>query len=280
MNRSLPILLCCLLCFSFFIRVSSVNADIIPKEMKPIYVQANLTNLDDYPDHVFVQLETLGQEVRKKELINEKGQVRKGYKLNQLVILAVPGTLLDAAGGLDHLDGLDLLADPDVISSSLEPVESGQQLTPRPSDISGKDIFYTVSMDKNRLTFKKTGEKIYKEAPNAPDVNLLPYAFGVTFFVEWIIFMILIRWILPGPVPGTGRAFVCVLGAQVATLPLLWLFITHYHLYGTRIILGAELFAVLAETLVYRFAAKTRWQTAFIAALICNAASYGIGMLV
>ena len=265
-------LLCALLFFPCM-----AAGDIIPKEMKPIYVQANLTNLDAYPDYVFVQLETLGNDVREKKIIGEKGIVNRGYKFHRLEILAIPKKLAGDPVSLDHLD---LWQDPAIIRSDPNPVESGQQLVSKPSSLSGRDVYYTVAMEKDRLVFKKTGQKDYKESPNVPQINFLPWAFGVTFVVEWIVFMILIRFLVPGPVPGLGRYTLWVLAAQVLTLPLLWLVITEYNLYATRFFLAAELSAVAVETLVYRLGAKLKWRWALIVSALCNTVSYAVGMLV
>ncbi len=251
------------------------QADIIPKDMKSIYVQANITNLDEFPDYVFMQIETLGNEIRVKKIIEKDGKVNKGYKLNRLEIIAIPQTHAEAA---EDIESIDLGDAPQIIRSGKEPVECGQLLVSRPSSLAGKDVFYTVSIVDEKLVFNKTGEKEYKENPNHLDINLMAWAFFVTFIVELIVFFIL-RFVLPAPVPGKGRTFLCVLAAQVVTLPLLWLLITHYNLMGTLVFFGAESFAAAVEAIIYRFFAKLKWKSAIIASVVCNTISYIMGMM-
>ena len=254
----------------------SSRADILPKDMKAIYVQAVLTNQDQYPDHVFVKLETLGHEIRSKEVIGPDGKFMKGYKLNRLEILGVPKALLESQGGLE---GVDLLADPAIARTGAQRIEAGQQLVDRRSPLAGKEVFYRITLQGSTIKLTKTGEKTFDEHPNAVPVNLFLYGFLVTFVVELIVFVILVRYVLPGPSPGKGRTLASVLVAQVATLPLLWLIITHYRLMGTGVILGAETFAAGAEALIYHFAGRLKWRSAFSAALACNAASYLVGLM-
>lgn len=267
--------------------VGTVRADIIPKNMKPVYITTVLENLADYPDHVFIQLETLGPDnIRQVKLLDAKGRIIKGYKLNQLFVLAVPRDVFRARTGATgkanatepDLNKLDLLHDP-AIARSKQPIEAGQELVPRTSSVAGKEIFYrVVSIADGTVRLEKTGEKIFQEHPNDFPLNLFAYGFGLTLAVELVVFILLLRLVFRLPRPGTLRAVFSVITAQVVTLPLLWLMITHYNLMGTPVMAGAEAFAVVAETIVYNRLAGLSWKRAFIAALVCNAASYMVGM--
>ena len=271
--KSLPaVFAICLLAFAPVVR-----ADILPPDMKTIYVQAVLTNLNKHPDFVFVKLETLGDEIRSREVIGPDGKFVKGYKFNRLEILAVPKDLFQRKGGLE---GLDLRADPAIFRTGDQRIEAGVQLVPRSSPLAGKEVFYRLVMDGGgSVRLEKTGEKTFAEHPNSPPVNLFLAGFLVTFAVEFLVFVILVRFILAGPAPGMGRALGAVLAAQVATLPLLWLIIHRYRLMGTGVILGAEFFAAGVETIIYRFAGRLTWRRALTAALVCNGASYLVGRI-
>lgn len=271
MNR---ILLACMAALVFL--AAPAHGDIIPKDMKPIYVSAILTNMDTFPEYVFVQLETMGDEIRRKQVIGPRGSFMKGYKLNRLEILAVPRALFEKSGGLD---ALDLLHDPAIRRSVPQRIESGQELVSRPSSVAGKEVFYRIAFTGTGLELEKTGEKEFRDHPNHYPVNLFPYAFIITFAVELLVFFILVKLVFPVREAKAARLFLSVLAAQVATLPLLWLIITRYNLMGTLVMLGAESFAVAVETAIYRFLARLTWQRAFIAALICNGASYVVGMM-
>ena len=264
--------------FAFFLCAlyvaSPCRADIIPKDMKAIFVRANLTNLAEFDGRVFVKLETLGAQIREKEVIGPDGKVEKGYKLNRLEILAVPKDLFDSAGGLD---GLNLLGDPAIIRGDGEVLESGVQLVHRPSDLAGKDLYFKVKIAGGRLVFEKTGETAYKEAPNYVP-HLFFYAFAATFILEFFVFLILVKGVFRSSRPGWLRSLLCVFAAQIVSLPLLWFIITHYALMGTFVMLAAESFAVGVETLIYRYPGKLSWRRAFTASFACNLASYIIGL--
>lgn len=252
------------------------RADIIPKDMKPIYVSAILENMGDYPDYAFVQLETLGDEVRAAEVVRPGRGVIRGYKLNRLEILAVPKSLIADAGGIENVDLMD---DKAILRSGDVSIESGQQLVPRPSSMAGKEVHYAVRLAAGRVELEKTGEQIFDEHPNDYPVNLFLYGFIVTLGVELILFIAVIRLLFRRREPGAVRSVVVVAVAQAATLPVLWFMITRYDLMGTGVMLGAESFAVAVESVVYRFLAGLTWRQAFIAALLCNAASYVVGMM-
>lgn len=254
----------------------SAHADIIPKDMKPIYVSAVLENMGDYPGYTFVQFETLGDEVRKAEVILPGRGVSKGYKLNRMEVLAVPKTLVDQAGGIKNVDfvhGEGILRSGDIR------IESGQQLVPRLSSTAGKEVFYKITLGHGELELEKVGETVFKENPNHSPVNLFLYGFVVTLAVELIVFILMVRGIFRRREPGTVRAVAVVTVAQAATLPVLWFMITRYNLMGTAVMFGAESFAVVVECVIYRFFAKLTWRQAFFVALACNAASYVIGMM-
>lgn len=259
-----------------FLVAVPASADIIPKDMKPIYASAILENMKDYPDYTFIKLETLGDQVRAADIIAPGRGVSKGYKLNRLEILAIPKAVIDKAGGVENID---LLSDETILRSGDAVIESGQQLVPRPSSMAGKEVYYTVRLTNGKVELEKTGEKIFNEHPNTYPVNLFLYGFIVTLTVELIVFILMVRGIFRKREPGTLRSIVTVTVAQIATLPMLWFMITRYNLMGTAVMLGAESFAVAVECVIYRFFARLTWPQAFFAALVCNGASYIVGMM-
>ena len=265
-----------LLLATLLLTVVPARADIIPEGQKPIIVSAVLQNLADFPDYVFVRFETLGGEPRAAEPVLPGHGVIRSYKLNQLEILAVPKALIERAGGLDKVD---LAGDPAVLRSGGAPIESGQQLVPRSSPAGGMEVYYRVSLADGAVRLEKTGHRIFAEHPNTWPVNLFLWAFIVTFAVELLVFVSLVRLGFRRRDPGAVRAVLSVLAAQAATLPLLWLIIERYDLMGAPVMLMAESFAVAVESVVYRFLARLTWRQAFIAALLCNAASYAVGLL-
>lgn len=264
-----------LICF-FLPAITPVQADIIPQGQKSIYIQAHLTNLADYPELAFIHLETFSNQIRRKEIISVDGRINKGYKFNSLEIIAIPRADLKRAGGLEALDVFNNPA----ILRGLNPIKCGTKLVPTSSPLAGKDVYYQIDVTPQGLKFQETDKKSYTEGPNHPGINLFAWAFFITLMVEGICFLVLIKWVLAPPTPKLFRATLSLVSAQVITLPLLWFLITHFHLMGTGVILGAESFAVGAESLVYRFGAKLRWRAAMGTALTCNLISYAMGYLV
>lgn len=260
-------------------------ADIVPKNMKPIYVSALFDNLDEYPDHVFVQRQTMGDEVRHMAVIEPGRGVSRLYKFNRLEILAVPRPLFDAAGGKDGLEHLNL-DDPSVLRfEEEERLESGQQLVPAPSSVAGKDVHYRIMLTDTGVTLEKVGEEVFKEHPNYPPINLMLWAFVVTFVVELVVFLLCTRLFIrrgkPGRSGGPGwiRSVVVVLAAQVVTLPALWFLIHNYNLVTDTVILGMEAGVVVVETAIYRFLARLTWKQALLVAAACNVVSYCVGLM-
>ena len=58
---------------ALLILTGPARGDIIPQDMTPIYVSTILTNMDTFPEYVFVQLKTMGDEIRQKQVIGPKG---------------------------------------------------------------------------------------------------------------------------------------------------------------------------------------------------------------
>lgn len=271
MKRYVALIICLLLLIP-----TLVHADIIPKDMKPIYVSAYLDNLDEYPEYVFVKLETLGDAIRDVDIIKPGKGFDKGYKLNRMRLLAVPRGTYEAVGG--DLSKLDLLGDT-VILRHDGTIESGQQLVPRPSSLAGMEVHYRVSINQGQLSLEEADRREFKEHPNSVPINLMFYGFIVTFAVEFIVFLLLMRFVFRSREPKALRALLVVCGAQAATLPLLWFIINHYSLMGTVVMLAAESFAVGVEAVIYRFFARLTWQRALLASALCNVASYVVGMM-
>ena len=228
----------------------TLRADIIPKDMKSIWVSAALQNMHEYPDLVFIQLETLGDEIRSKKVIEKNGIINRGYKFNKLELLAVPKAYFEQHGGLE---GIDLLEDPSIYRCTDKHIETGQQLVSRPSHLAGKKVFYHIQSVKNgQIIIERTREESYREHPNHFPINMFLLACIVTLVVELIVFSGL-RCTLPAPRPGLLRSLVFVTAAQVTTLPILWFLISRYSLTGPAVIAAAEAFAVAGEGLIYHY---------------------------
>lgn len=65
------------------------------------------------------------------------------------------------------------------------------------------------------------------------------------------------------------------------TIPYVWfVFPTLFYASPLFIVAIGEAFAVVAETLLYRYAAEASWKFALACSCIANAASYIVGQLV
>jgi hypothetical protein len=116
-------------------------------------------------------------------------------------------------------------------------------------------------------------------------------AYALAFVLTWLIETIVYLWAFrtlrwPGwrAGRGVGRALLLVLGLNVVTHPLLWLFTARVP--GTGPLLLAEVLAVLVEGtilgLVLRVPgadAVARWGWSLLAALLANAVSLLVGLL-
>jgi hypothetical protein len=101
-------------------------------------------------------------------------------------------------------------------------------------------------------------------------------AFGLTVVVELLVGVPL----LAARAGGRGRRAAAVLLAQVATHPAVWFIFPELHLARGLFLLAAESWAVVAETLIYRFVFPTlTWRRALLVSVLANAASVGVGML-
>lgn len=280
---NLATLICSMLVWALLIWViqayamtDMARADILPKEMKPVYVTAVIENLDAYPDHVFAAVETLGSEIRSARGIGPDGRVSKSYKLNRMEILAIPRSEFERAGGLDKLD---LLTEGLWHRSGDQVIACGMPLLPRPTSVAGKEVYYRVVLGSSgELSLVQTRERVFREDPDQFPRQQFALGFAMTLAAELCVFF-LIRFFWKKR-PGNMRSAAAVVCAQLLTLPLLWFMVTRYDLVGPLVIFGAESFAVGAEALVYRAGTKLSWTKAAIASLACNLTSWCVGLMV
>lgn len=250
------------------------HADIIPKDMKPIQVTAWIKNMADYPEYTFVQLETLGGSVRRTVVLKEGDPINQGYKFNKLEILAIPNAKLKAT----PLESLDLMNDPE-FARTRGKIDVGQELVDKTSPLKWKDVHYTMNLNGNVIELTKVNERGLGEPAKAMAWTGMTQAFLLTFVVELLVFAVVIRGWFKVTELGNLRLFLTVLGAQMATLPLLWFIITKYSLVGFGVTLGAESFAITVEAVFYRFVARLNWKQAATVAAACNVISFGFGLI-
>ena len=253
------------------------QADIIPRGSKSVRIHTRFTNLAAHPEYVFVHQERLGNQIRIQKPIGPDGNISRGYKLNTVEVLAIPKALWENRDQVQNTEP-PRWDQPGVIRGGRK-LEWGPILVPDSSSMTSKEIDYHISLDAGEMTFKTVRERIHRKGLWGMDLYFLAQSFILTLVVEALVFFALMRWAMAGG-PSLLRASLSVVGAQVLTLPLLWLAITRYHLMGAAVIFTAEALAVGAETLVYRWGARLTWKSAFIAALVCNLCSYGAGYVI
>ena len=96
-------------------------------------------------------------------------------------------------------------------------------------------------------------------------------AFALTLGIEYVVVSLFLKdW---------HKAIVPVIIVNVVTHPLVW-FVWPSLLPLPYWIIGAELFAFLAETVMYRYLLKIDWEKAVIFSLAANMASYLAGELI
>ena len=264
------------LCLFCFVGLPMAYADIIPRDMKPIFVSAIIENGGEFPGYTLVEIETLGDEVRAGSVIGPDGRVSKGYKLNRLHILAVPK---DAMHGEDAPDWRALMDDA-AIPRYDGIIETGQKLVPRDSPLCGRITHYKItSIDNGAIRMEKTA---VKELTVEPDVTIGQFnrAFMFTLCVEFVAMLLLIRFGYRSKPPGVVRIAFTVLLGQTATLPLLWYLMTQYALMGSVVFLVAEAVAVAVEGAIYKPLLRMTWAKAMFASLLCNALSVFMGQWV
>lgn len=258
-----------------FLCIAVAQADIIPEDMKVVHVSGFIENLDEYSGYVFVQYETLGDEVRKVEVIRAGHGITPGYKLNRMRILAVPKAVFESRGGIDGLD----VADPAILRS--KPLDIGRpELVRRDSPVSTRDDYYRIVLTSDKVLLNKIGQQEQLEQASGAHVNGVGTAFLITVSIELIVFILLLRIGFRSREPATGRIVLSVVVAQAATLPILWGAIVHFGLVGTGVTLAAEGFAIGGESVIYHYLARLNWRRAFIASLTCNAMSFLAGVVV
>lgn len=261
--------------FSLLFLIVPAKAEDTAKQMQPIYASARLTNMDAFDKYVFVHLETLDGEIQHIEKIRSQGGVVKAERKNLLEILAVPKELFEAAGSADKLD----THTPGILRSTDPAIESGEILIPAPSSVSGKDVYYEISLNDGELTLTKTGEKEYKDAPNHTPMNWTLYAFLFSLILELIVFSLLVRFVFKLDSPSFLKGAAIVLCAQVVTLPMLSHIIGSYAAMTAGALIRLEIGVMLVEGAIYRMVGKLSLKHALIASVVANALFFMIAMI-
>jgi len=264
------------LCALYLCLVTPAAADIVPKDMKPVFISTVIENLADFPDYTFVQVQTLGDDIRSQGIIEPDGRVSKGYKFNRVHLLAVPASQLQAGG---EFDGRALLDDPSIARFD-GVIEAGQELVSRTSSMEGKKVYNRItSIEGGAIAMEKVRVQELMVEPGMT-IGHFNRAFFITLCVEIIVMFLLIRFAYRSKTQGAIRIGFSVLVGQTATLPLLWYLMTQFSLIGMTVFILAEMFAVVVEGAIYKPLLRLTWTKAMIASLLCNAASVLIGMWV
>ena len=111
--------------------------------------------------------------------------------------------------------------------------------------------------------------------------QLFIYALFFTVAVETAVLFLCARVLFRMKAKEAPDALLlfCGVALSLATLPYVW-FVFPMFSSGTVYIALAELFAFAAETIGYKFILRTDWKRAAALSLICNAASFLLGLLV
>ena len=102
-----------------------------------------------------------------------------------------------------------------------------------------------------------------------------------TTAVETAMLVLLLRFVFRNSWPGRGRVLTAGLFASFMTLPYVWYIIPALFPWPTslHLIVVAEAFAFVIETLFYRSYLRVGWGTALTLSLAANALSYFLGPL-
>lgn len=108
------------------------------------------------------------------------------------------------------------------------------------------------------------------------------FSLFLTVAVETAVLFILLRKLAKvqaKKVPGAQIVFSGVL-ASAATLPYVWFVLPAFFGSFQSFVLVSELFAVVAETVMYFFLLRQGLKTSFLLSLACNAASFLLGLAI
>lgn len=133
------------------------------------------------------------------------------------------------------------------------------------------------------LDYKQRFLRLYKYSDffSRRDFSKFLRAFLFTILLELVAFWLVIKLIFKIiPLKKIKYTFICVLASMI-TLPIVWYIIPDlfyiFDLFGTEVIVCAELFAVIVEMLIYKFFIKLNYKQALTLSAMCNAFSYYIG---
>ena len=105
---------------------------------------------------------------------------------------------------------------------------------------------------------------------------------AITIVIEIIVLWLAIRFLfrLVKEALGPGIIIFAGLIASLTTLPYVWFIIPYFVREHLSYMITAEVFALLAETVIYLFLLKVSLKRAFLLALICNTLSFLAGELI
>ena len=259
---------------NLFIHPAMGRADIIPKDMKSVRVSLVLENMKAFPDHVFIQCEKLGDEVRKRHVLMSGEEIVRDYKFNQLYVTALPKSALEQGELID----LDLSKkNPETYHLPMDIIPASHLMLPSYSSISEKRLVYAIqALEKGRIQTTFIREDLIRNDPFP--FKAMVNAFFATLLIEMGVFFIVTKFLFHR-FPGIIKGGSVVLLAQVLTLPPLW-YVLHCHgMAGPGLILSGEIVVIVVEALAYRFLTSLGWRQSFGLSLVCNTLSYGLGIL-
>ena len=259
---------------SLFLHSSTIKADVLPRDTKAVRVSLILENTKAFPDHVFIQCETLGDEVKKRKILLPGEEIARGYKFNHLDITALAKSEMEKR----KLTQLDLSKkNPNTYHLPRKIIPQGHLLIPTYSSITEKRVVYKVNaLEKGSIQVSFIREDLIRNAPFP--LRSMVNALFATLLIEMGVFFIVVKFLFrrfPGLIRGMGVVSL----AQILTLPPLW-YVLHCHgMASPGLLLFGEVIVIVTEALVYRFFTALGWRQSFGLSLVCNTLSYGLGIL-
>jgi hypothetical protein len=107
-------------------------------------------------------------------------------------------------------------------------------------------------------------------------------ALAITIISEALILIIVIRWLfrLNAAAMPVWKILLAGFFASFATLPYVWFVLPFWLKDYLALTIVGELSVWAVESLFYFFALKIGLKRAMLASFICNAVSYGIGLVI
>ena len=102
----------------------------------------------------------------------------------------------------------------------------------------------------------------------------------LTILIETSVLIIFFRFIVKQKDIGMSKLLITGFIASFATLPYLWFIFPVFIYPKIWYIIISESFAILAETIIIGTMLRTKFVTAFLCSLTCNAISFLTGLLI